>query len=182
MQQVTVQGIVYQSRKSSGNSCNGCAGISFGNAACFRLPACGGPGTYIHWHKARVQPPAIPATPPLLPAPAACDIGPSMAPARRKHPLIPGTYARVQPGPARSTDPATSKGKRKVNKYEQAVLVTLSGGYYEPRESGWTGKEIAEYTSNPLNCITPRFAPLRRKGLIKDSGQRRDRQIVWVLA
>ncbi len=77
---------------------------------------------------------------------------------------------------ARTNDPATSKGKRKVNKYEQSVLAYLS--LY--REDGGTGKEIAgKHTA--LNCITPRLAPLRRKGLIKDSGQRRDKQIVWVL-
>ena len=83
---------------------------------------------------------------------------------------------------ARANDPATSKGKRKVNKYEQAVLTMLNGGHYEPRPQGGTGKEIAQATGHPLNCITPRFAPLRRKGLIKDSGIKRDKQIVWVLA
>ena len=85
----------------------------------------------------------------------------------------------------RANDPATSKGKRKVNKYEQAVLNALSqGGAVE----GMTGKEIAAYHDLPLNCITPRFAPLRRKGLLKAKrdamGQveKRDKQIVWVLA
>lgn len=78
---------------------------------------------------------------------------------------------------ARATDPATSKGKRKVNKYEEAVMRLVS-----VTELGWTGKEIAEQSGHPLNCITPRFAPLRRKGLIKDSGVKRDKQIVWVLA
>ena len=77
---------------------------------------------------------------------------------------------------ARSNDPVTSKGKRKVNKYEQAVLSYLS------QFQTATGKDIATNTGHPLNCITPRFAPLRRKGLIKDSGVRRDKQIVWVLA
>jgi hypothetical protein len=48
--------------------------------------------------------------------------------------------------------------------------------------TGFTGKDIANFTGEPLNCLTPRFAPLRRKGLIKDSGVRRDKQIVWVLA
>lgn len=76
---------------------------------------------------------------------------------------------------ARRTDPATSKGNRKVNKYEQAVLDVLAGAHH-------TGKEIAAVSGQPLNSITPRFAPLRRKGLIKDSGVRRDKQIVWVLA
>lgn len=76
---------------------------------------------------------------------------------------------------ARSNDPATSKGKRKVNKYEQAVLDVLAGAHH-------TGKEIAAVSGQPLNSITPRFAPLRRKELIKDSGVRRDKQIVWCLA
>ena len=78
---------------------------------------------------------------------------------------------------SRANDPATSKGKPKVNKYEQAVLNSLAG-----RTSGMTGKDIAYDTGHPLNCITPRFAPLRRKGLIKDNGIKRDKQIVWVLA
>lgn len=83
---------------------------------------------------------------------------------------------------SRTTDPITSKGKRKVNKYEQAVLAIMNGGHYEPRPQGWTGKELAAESGHPLNCITPRFAPLRRKGLIKDSGVKRDKQIVWCLA
>jgi hypothetical protein len=94
-------------------------------------------------------------------------------------------FELVRDGPtptARANDPATSKGKRRVNKYEQAVLTIMNGGYYEPREQGWTGKELAAESGHPLNCITPRFAPLRRKGLIKDSGTKRDKQTVWVLA
>jgi hypothetical protein len=84
---------------------------------------------------------------------------------------------------ARTNDPATSKGKRKVNKYEQAVLACLSATANLPAEAdrGWTGKELAIDTKHPLNCITPRCAPLHRKGLIKDCGQRRNKQIVWVL-
>jgi hypothetical protein len=94
------------------------------------------------------------------------------------------------PPTARSNDPATSKGERKVNKYEQAVLDTLSI-YGDLTKHGWTGKEIAHQSGHPLNCITPRFAPLRRKGLIKPwqvlvNGEyttiKRDKQIVWVLA
>ena len=83
---------------------------------------------------------------------------------------------------SRTTDPVTSKGKRKVNKYEQAILSLLSCEPHGPSNAGLTGKEIAIYTEHQLNCITPRFAPLRRKGLIKDSGTKRDKQIVWVLA
>jgi hypothetical protein len=97
---------------------------------------------------------------------------------------------------ARSLDPVTSKGKRKVNKYEQAVLEQLAVPRYSAAEpngvTGLTGKELAIVSGHPLNCITPRFAPLRRKGLIKAAttlniiGPRqvikRDKQIVWVLA
>lgn len=97
----------------------------------------------------------------------------------------------------RANDPDTSKGKRKVNKYEQAVLDILTCEPHGPRNRGLTGKEIALYTGHPLNCITPRFAPLRRKGLIKAAARfnhydvltgeatvvlKRDKQIVWVLA
>lgn len=83
---------------------------------------------------------------------------------------------------SRSNDPATSKGKRRINKYEQAVLDVL-----DESEFGMTGKEIAERTGHPLNCITPRFAPLRRKNKIEPMEMRgkfvkRDKQIVWVLA
>ena len=91
---------------------------------------------------------------------------------------------------SRTTDPVTSKGKRKVNKYEQAILSLLSCEPHGPSNAGLTGKEIALYTGHPLNCITPRFAPLRRKGLIaplysEGYGHpvvKRDKQIVWVLA
>jgi len=45
--------------------------------------------------------------------------------------------------------------------------------------------EIQALTQIPNESLTPRLAPLRRKGLIKDSGQRRTapsgrQQIVWV--
>lgn len=83
---------------------------------------------------------------------------------------------------ARANDPATSKGTKRVNKYEQAVLETLAMDAKLSAPTGFTGKDIAAFTELPLNCITPRFAPLRRKGLIKDSGSKRDKQIVWVLA
>lgn len=91
-------------------------------------------------------------------------------------------FAAIETPAARSNDPATSKGKRKVNKYEEAVLAALGkDSMFGSDQRAYTGKEIAQLSGNPLNCITPRFAPLRRKGLIKDSGQRRDKQIVWVL-
>lgn len=82
----------------------------------------------------------------------------------------------VQDVPARSTDPATSKVWKDLSKYERVVVQQLTW------HGGMTGKEIASAGNVPLNCITPRFAPLRRAGLIEASGLRRDKQTVWVLA
>lgn len=98
---------------------------------------------------------------------------------------IKGRFAPIPT--ARSTDPVTSKGKRRVNKYEQAVLDVLDCEPHGPQNVGLTGKEMAVYTGHPLNCITPRFAPLRRRGLIQPKTVdgnivKRDKQIVWVLA
>lgn len=83
---------------------------------------------------------------------------------------------------ARATDPATSKGKRKVNKYAECVLFLLGRN-----PEGLTGHEMSKLSGFPLNCITPRFAPLRRAAKIRaklDANQvvKRDKQIVWVLA
>ena len=78
---------------------------------------------------------------------------------------------------ARVLDPSTSKGKRKASRYAEAVVFLLG-----MNPNGLTGKQMAELSGFQLNCITPRFAPLRRKGLISDSGNRRDKQIVWVKA
>lgn len=96
-----------------------------------------------------------------------------------------GWWELVEAGSARSTDPVTSKGKRRVNKYEQAVLDVLDCEPHGPQNVGLTGKEMAVCTGHPLNCITPRFAPLRRRGLIQPKmvdGNivKRDKQIVWV--
>lgn len=86
--------------------------------------------------------------------------------------------------PARKTDPSTSQqaAKPKRTGLRQQVLNVICGGHYEPRDAGWTGHEIAELLGVGLNSVTPRFAELRKAGQIKDSGQRRDGQIVWVLA
>ena len=41
--------------------------------------------------------------------------------------------------------------------------------------------EIAEYLGCRVNASSPRIAPLCRKGLVRNSGLRRNRQIVWEL-
>lgn len=77
--------------------------------------------------------------------------------------------------PARSTDPTTSKVWKDLGKYERVIVEQLTW------HGGMTGKEIAASSKVPLNCITPRFAPMRRKSLIEASGVRRDKQTVWHL-
>lgn len=83
---------------------------------------------------------------------------------------------------SRTNDPATSKGARKINKYAECVMFLLGRN-----PEGLTGHQMAELSGFPLNCITPRFAPLRRATKIRaklDANQvvKRDKQIVWVLA
>ena len=95
-------------------------------------------------------------------------------------------------GSARSTDPDTSKTAAKIKRTplrERILYIMYGGAISLPRSEGWTGKELSEYLEVPLNSITPRFAELagksasyRRDAVIKDSGLRRDGQIVWVLA
>jgi hypothetical protein len=82
-------------------------------------------------------------------------------------------------GAARRTDPETSKAAAKsvdATDLESQVY----GALWTPR----TAHEIAEKLGLPLNTVSPRTAPLQRKGFIKDSGARREgpsgrKSIVW---
>lgn len=83
--------------------------------------------------------------------------------------------------PARKTDPSTSQqaAKPKRTGLREQVLAAIAAA----KSTGLTGHEAAqEIGLLRLNSITPRFAELRKAQRIKDSGQRRDGQIVWVLA
>lgn len=88
------------------------------------------------------------------------------------------------PAAARATDPDTSQAAARsldIQPMQREILIAL---HHNP--GGLTGTQLAEATNLSLNTVTPRFAPLQRKGLIRDSGQRRPgpsgrRQIVWVL-
>lgn len=80
---------------------------------------------------------------------------------------------------ARSSDPDTSKqAAQRVNSgsWESKVhRAIIAAGLY-----GATIAEVSEiYCNVSLVTISPRFAPLANKGLIFDSGWRRDRRIVW---
>lgn len=81
----------------------------------------------------------------------------------------------------RKTDPDTSvqaaynAPRKKIR--ERILEVFMRQGLAR----GYTGHELADVLGVKLNSVTPRFAELSRLGLIKDSTQRRDGQIVWVL-
>lgn len=87
--------------------------------------------------------------------------------------------AIFDPCPARRNDPPTSKVAARVPgvTLAQKVLDLLTR-----YTAGLTGEEIATHLNARLNSMTPRFAQLRRLGLIEDSGHLRSGQIVWVLA
>lgn len=80
---------------------------------------------------------------------------------------------------ARRNDPATSKAAAKVPRVTlaQKVLDLL-----DLSPAGLTGEEIAGRLNARLNSVTPRFAQLRRLGLVEHGGHTRSGQIVWVLA
>jgi len=84
------------------------------------------------------------------------------------------------PAPARKPDPETSHAAAaRVNtrSLKQVIMAELS---LSP--GGLNGTELAYISKRKLNSLTPRFAELRREGLIVDGGKRREGQIVWVLA
>jgi hypothetical protein len=88
---------------------------------------------------------------------------------------------------ARHTDPGTSREaaariSSKVNKLEQAVADSIKAAGV----AGRTWDEIAADTGLDKASVSPRFKPLRKKGVIRakvdDASKevRRDRQTVWV--
>ena len=86
---------------------------------------------------------------------------------------------RLEQAVARASDPQTSQDaavrvSRMVGKIADAVMLTLQA------RGPMTGSELAEVTRIPLNSITPRFAQLKRKGLIYAAGGD-GRETKWAL-
>lgn len=85
-------------------------------------------------------------------------------------------------GRSRRNDPQTAKAAAKsvtVADLEVKVLDALRRHY-----DGLTTHQLAEYLDASLVSISPRMAPLRKKGLVFDSGERRKgssgvKSIVW---
>lgn len=90
----------------------------------------------------------------------------------------------IQPdqGGVRSTDPATShEAAAKVSKtLRQAMLDMFDTDQRFANPVGYTGHEMAKTLNRALNSITPRFAEMRKAGLIRNTSLKRDGQIVWV--
>jgi hypothetical protein len=74
-------------------------------------------------------------------------------------------------GLARNTDPKTSHDAAKsidASRLEQIVL-----GAFKTAQDGLTQDELGDTLPNiPLNTLTPRIAPLIRKGYLEVSGRR----------
>jgi hypothetical protein len=80
---------------------------------------------------------------------------------------------------ARNNDPQTSHDAArritpKVNKLEAETVKVL-----KEKPEGLTTQEISDATGIEYRSITPRMQPLVRKGLVFNSGARRDGRIVW---
>lgn len=78
-------------------------------------------------------------------------------------------------GGARRTDPETShEAARSVDvaRLEALVLDAL-------KTKPMTTKELARYLDIHRVSVSPRIAPLRNKGLVRDSGVRREKCAVW---
>ena len=87
-------------------------------------------------------------------------------------------------GSYRRNDPDTSKSAARsieVTNLEYEVVIALA------QRGDMTSHELAEYLNLSLVSVSPRLAPLVRKGKVKDSGERRAgpsgrKSIVWCLA
>ena len=80
----------------------------------------------------------------------------------------------LRPLPVRRTDPATSEAAAAsiasaLPQLEQEVLAVLRARGAE----GATTHELSEALGIQLVSISPRIAPLRERGLVRDSGARR---------
>lgn len=90
--------------------------------------------------------------------------------------------------PARVTDPATSHAAAEAVQGNLAWLEAVVLGIIAASAArGVTNHDIVAQSGLPWNTCTPRVRPLVRKGLVKDSGQRRPgptsgarKCIVWV--
>ena len=83
---------------------------------------------------------------------------------------------------ARNTDPVTSLAaadaiEPRIPNLERLVLEYLE----RCKQDGATSKETAHGLGLEHVTISPRFRPLARRGMIRDSGRKRDRSIVWVV-
>ncbi len=79
---------------------------------------------------------------------------------------------------ARNTDPETSHAAAHETNAQRLEKIVLE---YLATHGPSNTKEIAAGTETRLVSISPRMAPLKRKGLVRLTGERRDRAQVWEL-
>lgn len=96
----------------------------------------------------------------------------------------PNLFDNPPVGRARLADPDTSKAAAKTVTAESLEAIVLSCLRKHPE--GLTTHELAEHTGLSLVTVSPRMAPLRKKNLVRDSGERRatgtrSKAIVWKL-
>lgn len=189
-------GIAYQSISTPlDRGCSGCAGA--GNSPlCHTLPDCG-PGHLIFaeamptsktWAPYEGAGRALTASQQAERERTATEGAQPTAAASEARSYKPahGGLPSAWPGLARSTDPTTSQEAAATvsgGKLCDQILVALRAKSSLAadlfiKDLGYTGKELAALTGIGLNSVTPRFAGLRRKGLIHAAG-RRDKQLVW---
>lgn len=89
-----------------------------------------------------------------------------------------------EPGAFKRTDPGTSV--QAALSVDATELEGIAAGLLDLVPEGLIGDEIYEMSGISVQTMSPRWAPLRRKGIIMNSGRKRKgksgrSQIVWVL-
>lgn len=95
-----------------------------------------------------------------------------------------------EPGAWREGDPDTSMDAAQsvdASRLEALTVETIATQSPDKYPVGMTSEEVAEVAGVALQSITPRFAPLQRKGILVNSGLKRPgssgrSRIVWALA
>ena len=93
--------------------------------------------------------------------------------------MLPGQLDLLDYIAARATDPQTSKDAAKRVRGNVTMLEAGVIGALESHPEGLTSHEIAERLNLSLVTVSPRIAPLQRKGKVEDSGIRREGRSVW---
>jgi len=84
------------------------------------------------------------------------------------------------PPRARRSDPDTAHTAAKRVAPKVGALECAVVGALRRHPAGLTAPEIAQMVGARDGSISPRIKPLRKRGLVADSGQRRNGATVWM--